>query len=250
MSYDDNRQLGFFKCFRSIIDWEWFKDANTLQVWIYCLAKANHKDKKYKGNLIKRGSFYTSYEKISQETGLSVRQIRTALNHLKSTNELTNATSPKGSIISIKNYDLYQDTTSTLTVNRQTTDKQPTTNKKYKNIKNSSSSDSIATPTTTQPSFSDDFNRFWQAYLKKGSKKDTYEEWCSHDFSEEDVELIVFAAGEYSKEMEDDRRTMVYSRTFIENEMYLDYMKPYREYQAYLEDQEEIRRLYGSKKGG
>lgn len=249
MSHKD-KQLGFIQVYRQMLNWEWFSDSYTLHVFVYCLLKANYKDKRYKGDVIKRGSFYTSRGIIAKDTGLTERKVRTALEHLKSTNELTITTSPKGTIISVNNYDDYQKATNDLTNKRPTTDQQPTTTNNINNIKNSSSSDFIATPTTTQPSFSDNFNRFWQAYLKKGSKKDTYEEWCSHDFSEEDVELIVFAAGEYSKEMEDDRRTMVYSRTFIENEMYLDYMKPYREYQAYLEDQEEIRRLYGSKKGG
>ena len=97
-----------------MINWEWFKDSSTLHVFIYCLLKANHKDQRYKGDVVKRGSFFTSRKIIAEETGLTEQSVRTALKHLKLTNELTISTSPKGTVISVNNYDEYQTATNPL----------------------------------------------------------------------------------------------------------------------------------------
>ena len=69
---------------RSLLDWEYFKDRNTLQVYIYCLLKINYKDTTYKGQLIPAGSFATTIKEIAESTGLTYKQVRTALDHLKS----------------------------------------------------------------------------------------------------------------------------------------------------------------------
>lgn len=237
MSFKENKKLGFFKLYRSMINWEWFKDSSTLHVFIYCLLKANHKDQRYKGDVVKRGSFFTSRKIIAEETGLTEQSVRTALKHLKSTNELTISTSPKGTVISVNNYDEYQTVTNPLTNNQPTPNQQLTTNKNEKNIKNVVVSDD--TPTTTTI-FDDDFVRFWKAYQKKGSKKDTYEVWKEHEFDEEEIDLVIFAAKEYSKENASDRTSMMYSRTFLENEIYLDYQDKFKKYKVYLKEQEEL----------
>ena len=52
----------------------------------------------------------TSINKLSEETGLTVRQIRTALEHLISTGELTSKSYNKNRIITVVNYEKYQDT--------------------------------------------------------------------------------------------------------------------------------------------
>ena len=237
MSFKENKKLGFFKLYRSMINWEWFKDSSTLHVFIYCLLKANHKDQRYKGDVVKRGSFFTSRKIIAEETGLTEQSVRTALKHLKSTNELTISTSPKGTVISVNNYDEYQTVTNPLTNNQPTPNQQLTTNKNEKNIKNVVVSDD--TPTTTTI-FDDDFVRFWKAYQKKGSKKDTYEVWKEHEFDEQEIDLVIFAAKEYSKENASDRTSMMYSRTFLENEIYLDYQDKFKKYKVYLKEQEEL----------
>ena len=168
MSFEENKKLGFFKLYRSMLNWEWFKDSSTLHVFIYCLLKANHKDQRYKGDVVKRGSFFTSRKIIAEETGLTEQSVRTALKHLKLTNELTISTSPKGTVISINNYDDYQTVTNTLTNNQPTPNQQLTTNKNDKNIKNEKNGG--GTPYTT------DFLRFWDVYKKHGFKDDCFKE--------------------------------------------------------------------------
>lgn len=98
----------YVKIFRKLINWEWFTDVNTCHLFVYCLLKANWKDGSWKGIAYKRGQFITSLETMSQETGLSVRKVRTALNHLILTNEVTNQVTSNYRLISVVNYDLYQ----------------------------------------------------------------------------------------------------------------------------------------------
>ena len=127
---------GWIKLHRSILDWEWYDDINTMRLFLHCLFKANHKDKKYRGTVVKRGTFLTGLDLLSKQTGLSVSQLRTAQSKLKSTSELAIKTSSKGTVIEVVNYDKYQSMTSGLTDERQTNDKPIATNKNDKNEKN------------------------------------------------------------------------------------------------------------------
>ena len=117
---------GYIRLFRKFISWEWYKNQNTKAVFIHCLLKANWEDGSFEGQIIKRGSFVTGRKKLSEELGLTEQQIRTALKHLISTNEITIEKTNKYSIITIINYDLYQDINQE--VNQQLTNNQPTIN--------------------------------------------------------------------------------------------------------------------------
>lgn len=99
---------GWVKLHRSILRWEWWDDANTARVFIYCLLKANPVQKKWHGITIERGTFITSYPTIAKETGLTLQQIRTAIKRLKSTREITYQTTHDFSIVTITNYERYQ----------------------------------------------------------------------------------------------------------------------------------------------
>lgn len=127
---------GWIKLHRSLLDWEWYDDINTKVLFLHLMLKANHKDKKYKGTLVKRGTMLTGLQLLSDETGLSIQNIRTSLTRLKSTNEITSVSSSQGTVIQIVNYDLYQEVTNELTDSQQTTNKQVTTNKNDKKEKN------------------------------------------------------------------------------------------------------------------
>ncbi|SMG31949.1 hypothetical protein SAMN05660862_2226 [Sphingobacterium psychroaquaticum] len=99
---------GWIKLHRSLLEWEWYKDLNTRSLFLHLLIRANFKDNKFQGNTIKRGQLLTGINVLSLETSLSVQQLRTSLKKLKSTNEITIETSTKNSIITIVNYDFYQ----------------------------------------------------------------------------------------------------------------------------------------------
>lgn len=127
--------IGWIKIHRKILDWEWYNDTNTFRLFMHLILKANHKDKKYRGILVKAGSFLTGRELLSIETGLSIQQVRTCLERLKSTNEITINSSRQGTIIQIVKYKDYQITTNEITTNQPQDNQQVTTNKNIKNEK-------------------------------------------------------------------------------------------------------------------
>lgn len=126
---------GWIKIHRSILEWEWYEDTNTFRLFMHLILKANHKDRNYKGKLIKRGSLVTGRELLSVETGLSIQQIRTCLERLKSTNEITIKSSSKGTEIQVVKYNEYQLITNDVTNKQPTSNQQVTTNKNVKNEK-------------------------------------------------------------------------------------------------------------------
>ena len=131
---------GYIKLYRSLLEWDWFQDANTFRIFIYCLLKANRELKKWQGIEIKPGQFITSYEKIATDLNIGVQSVRTSIKKLNLTGELTNKTTSRYSMITVKNWGRYQETNkqtnNQLTINQQTTNNQLTTNKNQENQKN------------------------------------------------------------------------------------------------------------------
>ena len=139
---------GYIKMYRSLLDWEWYKDNATFRLWVHLLLKVNWDEGRFMGEVIPPGSLVTSYRHLADETGLSVRAVRTALKHLKSTHEVTHRVTSKFSVITIEKWDVFQSeefridtlvdkvTDKQVTSNRQASDKQVTTIEEYKNIRN------------------------------------------------------------------------------------------------------------------
>jgi hypothetical protein len=127
---------GWIKLHRQITDWEWYDDHNTFRLFIHLLLKANHKERSYRGTTIEVGCIMTGRELLSKETGLSVQQIRTCLERLKLTNEITIKSDKQGTIIQVVKYKDYQVSTNELTTNQPTSNQQVTTNKNDNKEKN------------------------------------------------------------------------------------------------------------------
>jgi hypothetical protein len=115
---------GFISLWRSILDWEWYDDINTTRLYIHLMLTVSFKDDTWHGIEVKRGSRVSSLEVLSNETNLTVRQVRTALKHLEKTGEVTRLKYAKFTVFTLNNYDKYQGATSKLTDNRQGNDKQ------------------------------------------------------------------------------------------------------------------------------
>ena len=134
-------EQGFIKLHRSILKWEWYDDANTMRVFLHLLLNANWEDCRYRGHLVPKGSLVIGRKKIAKELKISEQSVRTSLEHLKSTNEITIKPTNKFSIITIVNWEKYQcyDEKSTNKLTNKSTNNQPTTNQQlttYKEIKN------------------------------------------------------------------------------------------------------------------
>lgn len=110
-----------------MLEWEWYSDTNTTRLFLHLLLTANREDKKWQGINVKRGQLITSAGNLSKITRLSLQSIRTCITKLKSTGELTSKTTSHCTILTICNYEYYQD--SEIIINKQTnkqTNKRPT----------------------------------------------------------------------------------------------------------------------------
>ena len=185
-----SNQQGWVRLHRQLLEWEWFDEPNVFRLFIYCLLKANHQDRNYKGQLIKRGTFVTSLELLSEETKISVQSVRTSLKRLESTGELTSQRTPKGTVIQVVKYEDYQDantpTNKQLTNCQQTTNKQLTTNNNDKNDNNEKEEIII-------PSYDDFKKHAFQKLNDKGVDnvflyefdiKAKYEQWVENEWKD------------------------------------------------------------------
>jgi hypothetical protein len=130
-------QTTFVKVDRNILQWRWYQDANTMRVFIHLILMANVKDHDFEKITIHRGELVTSLASLSKQLKMSVRSVRTSLEHLKSTGEVTSRNYPHYQVISIAEYDKYQAVpTRQSTSNRQGIDKASTSNRQQsKNIR-------------------------------------------------------------------------------------------------------------------
>ena len=138
---EDNK--GFVKLYRSILTWEWYDDINVKILFLHLILTANYEDKKWRGKVIKRGQRVVSVKKLSEELGITVRQVRTAIDKLVMTNEMTNSKFAECNVLTLVNYDKFQSVTNekanvgqtsdkSMTNRGQTEGKSMTTTKEYK----------------------------------------------------------------------------------------------------------------------
>lgn len=133
---------GYIKLFRKMTEWEWYKDTNTKIVFLHLLMIANYKEARYKGIEIHPGQAVIGRRSLSDALGISEQNVRTALAHLKLTNEITIKSTSKFSVVTIENWAFYQSDGDELTnkLTNELTINQPATNhtirkkerKKYK----------------------------------------------------------------------------------------------------------------------
>lgn len=99
---------GFVKIDRKIINWEWYTHPNTARLFFHLLLLANYMSQRWMGIEILPGQLVTGRKKLSFDLKLSEQEIRTSLNKLKSTNEITILSTSKFSIITICKWGYYQ----------------------------------------------------------------------------------------------------------------------------------------------
>ena len=103
----EQRDTGFLKLKRTILEWEWYQDNNTLRLMIHLLLKANYTVKQWQGNTINPGELITSIGNLSKELCLTEMVIRTSLSKLKKTNYITTQGTNKVTMIKINKSTIY-----------------------------------------------------------------------------------------------------------------------------------------------
>ena len=133
-----NSMETWVKLYRKFDEWEWFTNSDMVHLFIFCMIKANHKPKKWNGITIERGQFVTSLRSLNEATGIPIRKIRTGINRLKSTHELTSKATHQFTILTVCNYDSYQSVENESDTANDTVNDNQTTNERQqlKNVKN------------------------------------------------------------------------------------------------------------------
>ena len=153
MGIDPTR--GFVAFPRGLTEWEWYTEPNTARLFFHLLLTANWQEKQWQGITIHPGELVTSQSQLAKQLGLSVRNVRTALEHLQVTGYLTVKTGSKYSVISINNYTSIvagdRQSDRQVTGNRQATDNNLTIITNQQANKSSSAAQPPRTKTTTQP---------------------------------------------------------------------------------------------------
>lgn len=107
-----NPKENFIKLNRRIKHWQHFREPFTRIVFEYLLLEASYMDSSLNGEKVKTGTVITSRSKIAEENGITVGQVRKALEKLISSEEIrilsTSKNPTKGTTIHVVNYAYWQ----------------------------------------------------------------------------------------------------------------------------------------------
>lgn len=150
-----NDSAGFVIEPRAILTHEWYTDPLTMHLLRHCRQKANYEVKTWRGITIGRGQFVTSLKNLSTETGMSIMQVRTALEKLEKTGYITSKATNKYRVISYVFYDSEQNGNKqpnkrpNKQVTRNPANKQQTSNNQITTTNNNISNDILSTNKTS-----------------------------------------------------------------------------------------------------
>ena len=133
---------GYMKLFRKISEWEWYDDPVTFKVFLHFLITARWQDGSWHGIEIKRGEVLESLPSIAQKNGLTVQNVRTAIQHLLNTNSITIRKAGRCHVYRVSEYEKYQgqhdyqqESNREVTENQQESNREVTAHKESKESK-------------------------------------------------------------------------------------------------------------------
>lgn len=94
---------------RDFYKWRWYKEPRTVHLYVYLIMSARTERGGYRTVTIERGQLFTTLERISEETGLSVAEVRTGINRLTRTGEIKCETYPFGRLITVTDFEQFME---------------------------------------------------------------------------------------------------------------------------------------------
>ena len=159
----------FITLHRKILQSSCFQDAELLKLWLWCLMRANHKDREiiHGGQLVrlKRGQFITGRYVATKELNMTTMKYRGRIALLAKMLQISLKVTNKYTIITVVNYDLYQTKGKKITNKQPTDNQQVTTSKEGKKVKKEEGNNITV---IFQP---DNFNDWYSQYPRKIGKK-------------------------------------------------------------------------------
>ena len=212
---------GWVKLHRQLLDWEWYNDVNTTRVFLHLLLVANHKDNNWRGIEIKRGQRLTSVSSLASETHLSIKNIRTSIKRLKSTNEVASYSTAQHTVFTMVNYDLYQDEANEVANKGQAKGKQGATNNNDKNDNNENKE--------ILSLVNDVFAHWWNLYpssrrKNKGGCLAKFKAKCKGLTEDQIIELVDKMSADVAKRVKeiDDIKYLPTTEPYINQERWMD----------------------------
>lgn len=114
---------GYIKLYRKMTKWQWYSDEVMFRVFMHLLLTANYEPAYWQDVKIERGQTVVSLAKLGATLNYSKDTVLKALKRLESSGEITRRPTARYTIVTISNYNEYQDKP---TDNRPQTDRQPT----------------------------------------------------------------------------------------------------------------------------
>jgi hypothetical protein len=185
---------GWIKLQRKLLDWEWFTDVNTCHLFTYLLLSATHTEVKWRGVILMPGQLVTGRISMAQKTGLSEQQVRTSIDKLKATSEITSKPFNKYSVITITNWKIYQD--SNQQNNQQITNNQPADNQQVTTFNNANK----VNKEKNEIIDIGDFDDFWNCYGYKVGKSEAKKAYARALKSGVKHEAIIQGVKAYQKD--------------------------------------------------
>lgn len=102
----------WIKIYDRILEWEWWSNALMVKAWVFILVSANSRQKRWQGMIIERGQFVTSQSKMARELDCNRKTVRKILDRLISVGQITASVDNSKTIITVCNYDNYQENNS------------------------------------------------------------------------------------------------------------------------------------------
>lgn len=221
---------GWLKLYRSILDSAVFQDAEVLKVWIWLLCNVafeQHETIRY-GKVIrlKPGQIATGRKKIAQCTDLNETKVYRALTALKSLGNIEIKSTNKYSIITVVNWDKYQDENCKRTANEQQTNSKPTTEEQQDNNKRTQHKNGKKGKNEKNIYICSFFQSVWDEYPKKlGKNKIT--KAAMKQLEEAGEDAVMGAVRHYVEKIKregTEEKYIMHGSTFF-NGAWTDYLK-------------------------
>lgn len=118
-NFEYNTSKGAFVLSRSLLESDiWYKSPEYVKIWIYIIGMANHQPRKYRGNFIDRGQYFCSYKELVEQIRYKVgyrksrvneSTVKNIMRYLRENRMITTVKKPRGVLITVVNYNVYQD---------------------------------------------------------------------------------------------------------------------------------------------
>ena len=220
---------GWLKLYRSILDSAVFQDAEVLKVWIWLLCNVafEQHDTICYGKVIhlKPGQIATGRKKIAQCTDLNETKVYRALTVLKSLGNIEIKATNKYSIITVVNWEKYQDENGKRTANEQQTNSKTTTDEQQDDSKRTQHKNGKNGKNEKEIYMCPFFDRAWELFPNKKGKS-AISKKAMRELAEAGETSVIAAIENYKAEIQrngTEEKYIMHGSTFF-NGRWRDYV--------------------------